>query len=122
MNNLAGYSVKVYGKVSKVSYTNDNGETVVKRINDDLCLLDWYLPKEELKDNIHWLQNPLYISSKFYDRYIEIKFPSAYDAGINGQYRNIDYVYEYVTEDGNTIYMRGSLDQYAGVYIDFATV
>jgi len=55
MNSLAGYSVKVYGKVSKVSYTNGGGETVVKRINDDLCLLDWYLPKEELKDNVHWL-------------------------------------------------------------------
>ncbi|WQJ53918.1 MAG: hypothetical protein [Wendovervirus sonii] len=121
MNNLAGYSIKVYGKASKVSYTNDIGETVIKRINDDVCILDWYLPKEELKDNIHWMSNPLYLNSKFYDRYIEIKLPSVYDAAINHKYRDIDYVYAY-TEDTSITYMRGPLDMHAGIFIDFATV
>ena len=38
--------------------------------------------KEELKDNIHWLESPMYLNSKFYDRYIEIKFPSVLDISI----------------------------------------
>ena len=49
--------------------------------------------KEELKDNINWLESPLYLNSKFYDRYIEIKLPSAQDIAINK--RNIDYIYRY---------------------------
>jgi len=121
MNNVAGYSVRVSGKVNKVTYDTET-ETLVKRIDAELILLDWYLPKEELKDNIHWMKSPLYLNSKFYDRYIEISLPSAYDAAINGQYRKIDYIYPYTDDNGDTIYMRGNIDQYAGIYIDFATI
>lgn len=121
MNNIGGYSIKVKGKVIKVTGENELGDTIVKRINDYMYLLNWYMPKEELKDNIHWLENPLYLNSKFYDRYIEIKLPSAQDIAINN--RNIDYVYEYFDEEvQETYYLRGSIDQYSNVLIDFATV
>jgi len=82
MNSIGGYSVKVKGKVLRVStkfQDEETGEdqTLVKRIDDYVYLLNWYMPKEELKDNIHWLESPLYLNSKFYDRYIEITLPSA---------------------------------------------
>ena len=120
MNNIGGYSVKVRGKVIKVSGENEAGDNIVKRIDDYIYLLNWYMPKEELKDHIHWLENPLYLNSKFYDRYIEIKLPSAQDIAINK--RNIDYVYRYVDEDDEVYYLRGTIDKYSNIIVEFATV
>lgn len=118
MNNIGGYSLKVKGKVIKVKGNIFEGsdDTIVKRIDDYLYLLNWYMPKEELKNNIHWLDSPLYLNSKFYDRYIEIKLPSAQDIAINN--RNIDYVY---IDEENRI-LRGTVDQYSNLIIEFATV
>ena len=120
MNNIGGYSVKVRGKVIKVSGENEAGDNIVKRVDDYVYLLNWYMPKEELKDHIHWLENPLYLNSKFYDRYIEIKLPSAQDIAINK--RNIDYVYRYVDEDNEVYYLRGNIDRYSNIIVEFATV
>ena len=48
--------VKVKAQISKVMYFNEaTQKTVVRRIDDTLTMLDWYMPKDELKDNIHWL-------------------------------------------------------------------
>ena len=56
MNNIFGYTVKVKAQISKVMYFNEaTQKTVVRRIDDTLTMLDWYMPKDELKDNIHWL-------------------------------------------------------------------
>ena len=120
MHNIGGYSVKVKGKIIKVSGENNQEDTVVKRINDYMYLLNWYMPKEELKDNIKWLENPLYLNSKFYDRYIEIRLPSAQDIAINK--RDVDYIYEDEDEDGNKLYLRGTIDRYSNIIIEFATV
>ena len=120
MNNIGGYSIKVRGKVIKVSGKNDAGDDIVKRVDDYIYLLNWYMPKEELKNHIHWLENPLYLNSKFYDRYIEIKFPSAQDIAINK--RNIDYVYKYIDDNEEIYYLRGSIDRYSNVIVEFATV
>lgn len=120
MNNIAGYAIKVKGKVIKVSGTDNEGNTIVKRVDDYIYLLNWYMPKEELKDNIHWLANPLYLNSKFYDRYIEIKLPSAQDIAINN--RDIKYLYPYEAEDGNIYYLQGNIDQFSNIIIDFSTI
>ena len=120
MNNIGGYSVKVRGKVIKVSGKNEVGDEIVKRIDDYIYLLNWYMPKEELKDHIHWLENPLYLNSKFYDRYIEIKLPSAQDIAINN--RNIDYVYRHADENNKVYYLRGTIDRYSNIIVEFATV
>ena len=120
MNNIGGYAVKVKTKIIKASEQIDDDNTLVQRIDKDLYLLNWYMPKEELKDHIHWLENPLYLNSKFYDRYIEIKLPSSYDIANNQ--RDIDYVYEYEDEDEETYYLRGIPDKSSNVIIEFATV
>ena len=48
MNNIGGYSVKVRGKVIKVSGKKDAGDDIVKRVDAYIYLLNWYMPKEEL--------------------------------------------------------------------------
>ena len=120
MNSIAGYSLKVKAKVTTVSTITEDGRKIVKRINDYLNLLDWYMPKELLKNKIHWLSNPLYMNSCFYDRYIEIKFPAPLDCALNN--RNIDYVYEYHDENDEITFMRGNIDKNADILIEFATV
>ena len=120
MNNIGGYSVKVRGKVIKVSGKNEAEDDIVKSRDEYIYLLNWYMAKEELKEYIHWMENPLYLNSKFYDRYIEIKLPSAQDIAINK--RNIDYVYKYVDEDNEVYYLRGTIDQYSNIIVEFATV
>ncbi len=130
MNNIFGYSVKVKAQISKVMYYNSAiQKTVVKRIDDTLTMLDWYMPKDELKDNIHWLANPLYLNSKFYDRYIEIPLIAPLDAALHNPYasktldKDIDYLYEYTdTTTGEVYYFRGYPNQYDSVYVEFATV
>lgn len=119
MNNIGGYSLKVKSKVIKAEGDYSEDEKIVKRINEYLYLLNWYKPKEELKDCIKWLDNPLYLNSKFYDRYIEISLPSAQDIAINR--RNIDYLYEY-EEDNEKRYLRGTIDKFSNIIIEFATV
>jgi len=125
MNNIAGYALRVKGLVDQVSYTDMNANVIYKRIHDYLYLLDWFMPKEELKDRIHWLPNPLYLNSKFYDRYIEIKFPAPLDVALHPQ-RNINYVYEQkeVNDEGEeySIYMRGNINPNMNFIIEFATV
>ena len=79
MNSIGGYAINVKCRVSEVTMEDENGNTSYRRIDDYINLLDYYLPKEELKDNIHWLPQPLYMNSKFYDRYVEISVPSAFD-------------------------------------------
>jgi hypothetical protein len=77
LNSLAGLSVNVKAKVSSVK----NEESGVEiRLSDYITLLDWYMPKEELKDKQEWLKSPLYLNSRFYDRKITITFPSPIDA------------------------------------------
>lgn len=120
MNNIGGYAIKVKGKVIKVTGNDNNGDTIIKRINDYIYLLNWYMPKEELKDHIHWMENPLYLNSKFYDRYIEIKLPSAQDIAINK--RNIDYIYEYTDDYGDLYYLRGTIDQFSNIIVEFSSV
>ena len=119
MNNIAGYSLKVKGKVIKVTGEDEYANTIVNRIDDYIYLLNWYISKEELKDNIHWLESPLYLNSKFYDRYIEIKLPSAQDIAINN--RNIDYIYKYINDNNETYYLRGKVDRFSNIIIEFAT-
>lgn len=59
---------------------NDN--VLEPLVNDkiEVCLLDMYFPKEclILKNVLKWHKNPIYQNGSFYDRYIEIKVPSAY--------------------------------------------
>lgn len=119
MNAISGISLRVKAKVTKVKTTDIDGNTVIKRVNDYITLFEWYMPKEQLKDKIKWLSNPLYLNSCFYDRYIDLKVISPLDIALNN--RNVDYVYEYTNPDGGSVYMRGTVDQYADVFVEFQT-
>lgn len=113
-NSLAGIAIRVK---AKVNYVYNSSKTVRKHIDDYLTFLDYIMPKELIKDNVKWLDAPLYLNSKFYDRYIEVSFPSPIDAGYNA--RTIDYVY--VDEKTSEVY-RGSVDPSATVYVEFSSI
>lgn len=112
MNSLSGYHLKVKSHVDVVR----NGSSSLYLKNAYITLIDWYMPKEELKDRIHWMPQPLYFTKSYYDRYVEIDFPSPFDIAQNE--RAIDYTYE--AEDG-TIY-RGFPNPNDAVIIEFSSV
>lgn len=122
-NSIAGISLRVKGKVNYVYYRQSMGSpNYQKRINDYIILLDYYLPKEMLpaKDNIEYLAQPFYMNNKFYDRCIEISFPSPYDCALNQQ--DIDFIYETVDKNNDNIYFRGNIYENAPVIVEFATI
>lgn len=114
MNSVAGYNVRVKAHVTTVKSDATIPDT--KFIDDYMTLIDWFMPKEQLKDSIHWLSQPLYFTKCYYDRYIELNVPSVFDIAENE--RNIDYVYE--DEDG-TIY-RGWPNANDALLVEFSTV
>lgn len=129
LNSLAGLSVNVKAKISSVK----NQESGVEiRLSDYITLLDWYMPKEELKDKQEWLKSPLYLNSRFYDRKITITFPSPIDAasiidnnetpeGVDDS--GIKYHYYQPSEDGSRqIEYIGKINVDADILIDFSTV
>lgn len=146
-NNLGGFMLQVRAKISDVyrdldkeiadaakqgiseeEYRNKvKNIPLSKHIHDYITLLDYFMPKEMVKDEIEWqLNEPLYINSKFFDRYIEINVPSPYDLGkrdilgnlINDQ-SNIYTIFE--DSESDKIYY-GSPDTSANVVIRYAPV
>jgi hypothetical protein len=88
LNSLSGFNVKVYAKCAK-AMNLDDGSWI--KLNKKLYLLNYYMPKEYMKNSykytdyngdevtdnvVKMLPTPLYMNSKFYDRYIEIKVPA----------------------------------------------
>lgn len=116
MNSIGGYSVKVKAPVNKVSDADGH----IRMLNNNFInLLDWYMPKEYMKNMVKWLDSPIYFTNAYYDRYIEIPFISPYDLSIkDGRNRKVDYVYE----DDEYGVMRGTVNEYANFIIEFATV
>ena len=111
LNGLAGLSLQVktqaryLGPIQNVvGYnhleTDDYGNPVFKKVKTvdgieleqltynftDFILVDYFFPKECLNfDNIlHYHKVPIYQNDAYYDRYIEIKVPSAYYMSLNG--------------------------------------
>jgi hypothetical protein len=89
LNSLSGFNVRVYAKCAKAMNFDDG--TWIKT-NKKLYLLNYYMPKEYLKNSykytdykgdevttnvVKMLPTPLYMNSRFYDRYVEIKVPAA---------------------------------------------
>lgn len=72
MNDMSAFCVKVNADSSSPLLSsktkNSNYATIANLI----------ITKETLKNNVHWLANPIYMNSKFYDRYVEIDIPSVY--------------------------------------------
>ena len=74
-NNIQGISIKVKAPTKNNLLGNYK--------NDYVTLLNYVFLKDRLQDKVTWMSNPLYMNSKFYDRYIEIKVPDAYYLGTN---------------------------------------
>lgn len=72
MNDMAALCIKVSAK------TNDLAVTSTKNNRNSTTLANIVILKENLKNNIQWLSNPMYMNSRFYDRYIEIDIPGIY--------------------------------------------
>ena len=110
LNELAGITLQVKTKARYLGpiqdidgynhlATDDYGNPIFKTIKTidgkvlepltyketDLILLDYFLPKECLNFNnlLHYHKNPIYQNGSYYDRYIEIKVPSAYYLSLN---------------------------------------
>lgn len=66
-DNIDGFSLRV-----KVKRTSGSGE------EQYLNLLDFVFFKDRLKDMVEWIPNPLYMSSRFYDRCMTVRFLSPY--------------------------------------------
>ena len=111
LNGLAGVSVQLKTKArylgpiqNIIAYnqpeTDNQGNPVFKKIKDingneleilaynqtDFILLDYFFPKEcmNFDDVIHYHKSPIYQNGSYYDRYIEIKVPSAYYMSLEG--------------------------------------
>lgn len=72
-NGIEGMAIRVKAKTNNNSLENYKNEYVT--------LLNEVFFKDRLQQKVNWLPNPLYMNSKFYDRYIEIKVPDAYYFG-----------------------------------------
>jgi len=76
MNNCTGISVKIKALTNDY-YVNSIGKYVPRYA----VLGNWVFLKEQLGKLTQWVTTPLYINSKFYDRYIEVEVPSIYALG-----------------------------------------
>lgn len=106
----------------------------------DITLLDYYLKKEMLFDSsddtttIKYLDTPIYMNSKFYDRYVTVELPSAYSIGLSDMKarsssgidsEELTIVMNKYDEYGSMI--AGQVEQYLvnpydSIIIEFATV
>lgn len=139
LDSLDGITLSV--KTSALCEMIDD-ESVYKN-QTDVYLLDAYIDKSMLfpsnqvsggetrTDPIHRLASPLYMNSKFYDKYITLEFPSPYAIALRDRNITADpekypiFMQFYWNEDGtrdvtkSTIY---TLDPDASIILDFASV
>ena len=124
LDGLDGISLRVHGKGS--SWVNDGevGTKDFRRYSNetDLTVLDFYLDKETFANGgylIHRLATPIYMNSKFYDRYITIEFPSLYAIGLRDENEDNDAVFVTLEDGVETVYR---VNPNTTTLIDFSTI
>ena len=95
-NSLTHMQFDAYGnpvfETELVEYTDENNTKVKENLErlvtntKDFVLLDYFFPKECLNFNklVKYHKVPIYQNGCFYDRYIEVEFPSAYYLSLDG--------------------------------------
>lgn len=90
LDTLAGVSIRVKAKAKAYEIKKDALGINRTYINESyVTLLDYYLDKEiygrgvetstgSNKSIVHYLNTPIYMNSKYYDKYITVEFPSPY--------------------------------------------
>lgn len=138
LNTLSGFQIKVHAPVKHAQLDPKQSAKYAAydpmyrpadfvRTNGDITVLDFCLIKSQLFGMYKWLTTPLYYNSKFYDRYIEIKFPAPYDLALHKAARAVDYLYTDVFTDVKTnkeeyLIYRGFIDEYSPATIEFSTI
>ena len=99
LDNFDGMTLKVHSSALHETFIDEN----VFKSQDEVYILDAYIDKSMLYPKkymgiqsvspLHLLDIPMLMNSKFYDKYIEIEFPSLYGIGVRDH-----NVYD---EDGN---------------------
>ena len=124
LDGLDGISLRVHGKGSFWYKDGKEGEkdfrTYLKEA--ELTVLDFYLDKETFANGgylIHRLATPIYMNSKFYDRYITIEFPSLYAIGLRDENEDNDAVFVTLEDGAETVYR---VNPNTTTLIDFSTI
>ena len=76
-NMLEGFHLKVKAKQRPKVY-NIYGDDYKDNLEQWSTLLSFVFNKSEMRNVVKWLDQPFYMSSRFYDRYIDIYIPSAF--------------------------------------------
>lgn len=102
-----------------------------------MCVLDFYLPKEKFTGNWHirvdgeeheygmcnYLKQPLYMNSKFYDKYISIEVPCLYAISLSdADARETSGSYPLFTFSADDIDQQWYVTENANTRIEFAVV
>lgn len=93
LDELSGVSIKVKAKAKCYEIKKDSLGLEHNFIGESyVTLLDYYLDKEVFGSGIHtsngtkstvkYLNSPLYMNSKYYDRYVTVDFPSPYSISL----------------------------------------
>lgn len=88
LDGLAGITLQVQAPIDTTKYydglkhsVSTNNQTYTE--TEYLTLVDYFLPKEMFTEQLHLMTHPIYMNSKYYDKYIEIKVLSPYAIALN---------------------------------------
>ena len=76
-NMIEGFYLKVKAKQRAKVY-NIYGEDYKDNLEQWSTLCSYAFHKSEIRSSVKWLSEPFYMSSRFYDRYIDLYIPSAF--------------------------------------------
>ena len=121
-DNIDGFTLQVK---SKANYTVVDDDRRYTR-ETDATIFCGYISKDifngvttdsQNRTIIHYLKSPLFMNSKFYDRYITIEFPSLYGIALKDYANVADPVHTFVLDD-----IEYKVNPNANTIIEFATV
>lgn len=72
-----GFCLKAKAKQRPKEY-NLYGEDYIENLDQYATLMSFVFNKAEIREKVKWLPNPFYMSSRYYDRYIDIWMPDPF--------------------------------------------
>lgn len=115
---LDGISIRISTEATKKI---TDGDRTYKEPTQ-VCLLDFYLDSNDFSKAVRWMSTPVYMNSKFYDKYIEVEFPAPYAVALadNSSLISDHLFWEYDESQDAPVFW--SLNQNSNISIEFATV
>ena len=120
---LDGISIKVKTKGLREVIDKDRRY----KVEDELCVLDFYLSSIMFVKAVRRMSTPLYMNSKFYDQYIDVEFPAPYGIALSDNSSDInssDFLFWSFDESDpdNPRYDVHTVNLNANTLIEFATI